>query len=39
MDFEESRGILKEEIDLDSGDPGKEHISLRYEYGNVKAPV
>jgi hypothetical protein len=35
-----SRGvILKEEIDLDSGDPGKEHISLRYEYGNVKAPV
>ncbi len=35
-----SRGvILKEEIDLDIGDPGKEHISLRYEYGNVKAPV
>jgi len=35
-----SRGvILKEEIDLDSGDPIKEHISLRYEYGNVKAPV
>jgi hypothetical protein len=35
-----SRGvILKEEIDLDSGDAIKEHISLRYEYGNVKAPV
>lgn len=35
-----SRGvILKEEIDLDSGDSGKQHISLRYEYGNVKAPV
>lgn len=35
-----SRGvILKEEIDLDSGDTSKEHISLRYEYGNVKAPV
>ena len=35
-----SRGvILKEEIDLDSGDPVKEHISLRYEYGNVKAPI
>jgi hypothetical protein len=31
--------ILKEEIDLDSGDPIKEHISLRYEYGNVKAPI
>jgi hypothetical protein len=35
-----SRGvILKEEIDLDSGDAGKQHVSLRYEYGNVKAPV
>jgi hypothetical protein len=35
-----SRGvILKEEIDLDSGDAIKEHISLRYEYGNVKAPI
>lgn len=31
--------ILKEEIELDSGDPIKEHISLRYEYGNVKAPI
>jgi hypothetical protein len=35
-----SRGvILKEEIDLDSGDAGKQHITLRYEYGNVKAPI
>lgn len=35
-----SRGlILKEEIDLDSGDAGKEHVALRYEYGNVKAPI
>jgi hypothetical protein len=35
-----SRGvILKEEIDLDSGDPLKEHIAMRYEYANVKAPV
>ncbi|HEY2819828.1 MAG TPA: hypothetical protein VGJ06_02200 [Candidatus Acidoferrum sp.] len=35
-----SRGvILKEEIDLDSGEARKQHISLRYEYGNVKAPV
>jgi hypothetical protein len=35
-----SRGvILKEEIDLDSGDSGKQHVSLRYEYGNVKAPI
>ena len=35
-----SRGvILKEEIDLDTGEASKEHISLRYEYGNVKAPV
>ncbi|HEX4380018.1 MAG TPA: hypothetical protein VH022_08305 [Candidatus Acidoferrum sp.] len=35
-----SRGlILKEEIDLDSGDASKEHITVRYEYGNVKAPV
>jgi hypothetical protein len=35
-----SRGvILKEEIDLDSGGSGKQHVSLRYEYGNVKAPI
>ena len=35
-----SRGlILKEEIDLDSGDAGKQHVGIRYEYGNVKAPI
>lgn len=35
-----SRGlILKEEIDLDSGDAGKQHVAMRYEYGNVKAPI
>ncbi len=35
-----SRGlILKEEIDLDSGDAGKQHVATRYEYGNVKAPI
>ena len=30
---------LKTEIDLDSGDPATVHISIRYEYGNVKAPI
>jgi hypothetical protein len=35
-----SRGlILKEEIDLDSGDAGKQHVAMRYEYGNVKTPI
>ena len=35
-----SRGvILKEELDLDIGEASKEHITVRYEYGNVKAPV
>ena len=35
-----SRGlILKEEIDLDTGDSSKEHMTLRYEYANVKAPI
>jgi hypothetical protein len=35
-----SRGlILKEEIDLDAGDAGKQRVSMRYEYGNVKAPI
>lgn len=35
-----SRGlILKEEIVLDSGEAEKQHITLRYEYGNVKAPI
>jgi hypothetical protein len=35
-----SRGvILKEEIQLDAGDPSEQRITVRYEYGNVKAPV
>jgi hypothetical protein len=35
-----SRGvILKEEIQLDAGDPSAQRITVRYEYGNVKAPV
>ena len=35
-----SRGlILKEEIDLNSGGEGKQHVAMRYEYGNVKAPI
>jgi hypothetical protein len=35
-----SRGvILKNDIELDSGDAGKQHVSIRYEYGNVKAPI
>jgi hypothetical protein len=35
-----SRGIiLKEEIDLDTGEGDKEHVAMRYEYGNVKAPI
>ena len=35
-----SRGlILKEEIDLDTGDSSKVHMTLRYEYANVKAPM
>jgi|HubBroStandDraft_3_1064219.scaffolds.fasta_scaffold276282_1 hypothetical protein len=31
--------ILKSEIDLDSGGDDKTHMSIRYEYGNVKAPI
>ena len=31
--------ILKNEIDLDTGDATKNHITIRYEYGNVKAPI
>jgi hypothetical protein len=31
--------ILKEEIDLDAGADSKVHMTLRYEYGNVKAPI
>jgi hypothetical protein len=35
-----SRGLLlKEELVLDSGDAGKQQVSIRYEYGNVKAPI
>jgi hypothetical protein len=35
-----SRGvILKEEIELDSGEATKQHVAIRYEYGNVKAPI
>jgi hypothetical protein len=35
-----SRGvILKNEIDLESAATGKQHVSFRYEYGNVKAPI
>jgi hypothetical protein len=35
-----SRGvILKEEIQLDAGDPSAQKITVRYEYGNVKAPI
>ena len=35
-----SRGVvLKEEIDLDSGTAEHQHIAMRYEFGNVKAPI
>jgi hypothetical protein len=35
-----TRGVLlKNEIQLDSGDATKQHITIRYEYGNVKAPI
>ena len=29
---------LREELDVDVGDPGKMHKSVRYEYSNVQAP-
>jgi len=29
---------LRQELDIDVGDPSKIHHSLRYEYGNVQAP-
>ncbi len=29
---------LREELDIDVGDPGKMHKSVRYEYSNVQAP-
>ena len=31
--------ILKNEIDLDTGDATKNHITIRYEYGDLKAPI
>jgi hypothetical protein len=35
-----SRGLpLKTEQDLDTGDPDKQHISIRYEYSNVNPPA
>ncbi len=35
-----SRGlILRQEEDLDMGDPDKMHISIRYDYSGVKAPA
>lgn len=30
--------ILKQEIDVDAGDHGKVHYSVRYDYDNVQAP-
>lgn len=30
---------LREELDIDIGDPGKMHKSVRYEYSNVQAPT
>ena len=29
---------LREELDIDIGDPSKIHHSVRYEYSNVQAP-
>jgi hypothetical protein len=35
-----TRGVLlKNEIELDTGEATKQHITIRYEYGNVKAPI
>ncbi len=35
-----SKGLpLKTEEDLDTGDGDKRHISIRYEYGNVRPPT
>jgi hypothetical protein len=31
--------ILKTEIDLDPGTNDRVHMTVRYEYGNVKAPI
>jgi hypothetical protein len=31
--------ILKTEIDLDPGSDDRVHMTIRYEYGNVKAPI
>ena len=35
-----SRGLpLKTEEDIDTGDGDKRHMSIRYEYSNVRAPA
>jgi hypothetical protein len=35
-----TRGVLlKNEIELDSGEATKQHVTIRYEYANVKAPI
>jgi hypothetical protein len=35
-----TRGVLlKNEIELDTGEATKQHVTIRYEYGNVKAPI
>ncbi|MBV9888820.1 MAG: hypothetical protein JO119_19935 [Acidobacteria bacterium] len=31
--------ILKNEIELDTGEGTKTHVTIRYEYGDVKAPI
>jgi hypothetical protein len=31
--------VLRTEEDMDAGDGGKRHISMRYEYANVHAPA
>ena len=35
-----SKGLpLRTEEDVDTGDPNKQHMSIRYEYSNVHAPA
>lgn len=31
--------MLRQDMDIDAKGGGKSHMSLRYEYGNVKAPI
>ncbi|HET8834364.1 MAG TPA: hypothetical protein VFN08_06510 [Gemmatimonadales bacterium] len=31
--------VLRTEEDVDAGDAGKRHISIRYEYADVHAPA